>query len=110
MVNSCKTVIGILDTIRVERDGDFHIRLKVDPLFAGMINPANVNRQLGDLVLGPICQNPVTQSNAIAACQNLHQNLNIPPIGTRVTVTGSYVHDLDHGGWSEIHPVTSLIP
>jgi hypothetical protein len=75
-----------------------------------MINSANVNGQFGDLVLEPICQNPVTQPDAIAACQNFHQNLNIPPVGTHAMVTGSYVHDLDHGGWSEIHPVTSIKP
>lgn len=108
VIDPCKTVSGIIDTIRVESDGDFHMRLRVDPQFASMINSANVNGQFGDLVLEPICQNPVTQPDATAACQNFHQNLKIPPIGIHVTVTGSYVHDLDHGGWSEIHPVTSI--
>lgn len=93
----------------IDNDGDFHIRLRVDPQFVNMINSANVNGQFGDLVLEPICQNPVTQPDAVAACTNLHQSINIPRTGTHVTVTGSYVHDLDHGGWSEIHPVSSNI-
>jgi hypothetical protein len=108
VVDPCKTITGIIDTIRVENDGDFHIRLRVDPQYVSMINSANVNGQFGDLVIEPICQNPVIQPDAIASCQNFHQSLNIPPVGTHVTVTGSYVHDLDHGGWSEIHPVTSI--
>ena len=110
IVDRCKIVTGTIESIRIESDGDFHIRLKVDPQFASMINSANVNGQFGDLVLEPICENPVTQPDAIAACANFHQNMDIPPIGTHVTVTGSYVHDLEHGGWSEIHPVTSVKP
>jgi hypothetical protein len=110
IVDRCKIVTGIIESIRVESDGDFHIRLRVDPQFASMINSASVNGQFGDLVLEPICVNPVTQPDAIAACANFHQNIDIPPIGTHVTVTGSYVHDLEHGGWSEIHPVTSVKP
>jgi hypothetical protein len=108
IVDQCKTVSGTIDSIRVEPDGDFHIRLRVDPQFASMINSANVSDQFGDLVLEPICQNPVTQPDAVAACANFHQSMNIPGVGTHVTVTGSYVHDLEHGGWAEIHPVSSI--
>jgi hypothetical protein len=108
IVDQCKTVSGTIESVSVEQDGDFHIRLRVDPQFASMIKSANVNGQFGDLVLEPICENPVTQPDAIAACANFHQNINIPQVGTHVTVTGSYVHDLGHGGWAEIHPVTSI--
>lgn len=109
IVDLCKTVTGTIGSIKVENDGDFHIRLRVDSQFASMINAANVNGQFGDLVLEPICQNPVTQLDAIAACTNFHQNMHIPPVGTHVRVTGSYVLDQDHGGWAEIHPVTSIM-
>jgi hypothetical protein len=108
IIDRCKTVTGTIQSVKVESDGDFHIRLRVDPQFASMINSANINGQFGDLILEPICQNQVTQLDAIAACANFHQNINIPQVGTRVTVTGSYVHDLGHGGWAEIHPVTSI--
>jgi hypothetical protein len=109
VVDSCKTVSGIIESIRVEKDGDFHIRLKVDPQFSSLINSANVNGQFGALVLEPICQNPVTQPDAIAACENFnHQNISVPPVGTHVTVKGSYVLDEEHSGWAEIHPVTSI--
>jgi hypothetical protein len=53
--------------------------------------------------------NPIEQMDALAACDNFHQHLLIPSIGAHVNVTGSYVHDLAHGGWSEIHPVTSMM-
>jgi hypothetical protein len=43
IVDQCKTVSGTIDSIRVEPDGDFHIRLRVDPQFASMINSANIN-------------------------------------------------------------------
>lgn len=108
VVEPCKTVSGVIESIRVEQDGDYHVRLKMDPEFASLVNSANVNGQLGDLVVEPICQNPVIQQDAISACQDFHQDLNIPQIGTHVEVTGSYVLDNEHGGWAEIHPVTSI--
>jgi hypothetical protein len=75
-----------------------------------MINSADVAGEHGDLVVEPICMNPVIQPDAMAACANFHQNINIPPVGIHVTVTGAYVLDQGHGGWAEIHPVTSITP
>jgi len=108
VVEPCKTVSGIIESIRTELDGDYHIRLKPDPQFSDLINSANVNGQYGDLVLEPICVNPVTQLDAISACQDFHQNIVVPPIGSHVQVTGSYVLDSQHGRWAEIHPITSI--
>ena len=42
------------------------------------------------------------------ACQDFHQNIEVPPVGTHVELTGSYVLDKEHGNWAEIHPVTSI--
>jgi hypothetical protein len=60
-------------------------------------------------VLEPICVNPVTQRDAVSACQNFHENISIATVGSHVQVTGSYVSDNQHGGWAEIHPVTSMV-
>jgi hypothetical protein len=31
VVDPCKTVSGIIESKKVEKDGDYHIRLKADP-------------------------------------------------------------------------------
>ena len=108
VVDNCKSVLGVIESKRVEKDGDYHIRVKLDPQFSNLINSANIKNQLGDLVVEPICVNKVTQADAVSACVNFHQNINIPPIGSHVNVTGSYVLDKEHGNWAEIHPVTSI--
>jgi hypothetical protein len=108
VVAPCKSVLGIIESKRVERDGDYHIRVKLDSQFSNLINSANIKNQFGDLVVEPICVNRVTQTDAISACQNFHQNISIPPTGAHVNITGSYVLDKEHGMWAEIHPVTSI--
>jgi len=108
VVDNCKSVTGVIESKRVEKDGDYHIRVKLDPQFSNLINSANIQNQFGDLVVEPICVNKVTQADAISACQNFHQNISIPPIGSHVKITGSYVLDKEHGSWAEIHPVTSI--
>src|SRR3982074_1264898 len=36
--NPCRSVTGIIDFIRQERDGDYHIGLKLDPQYADLVN------------------------------------------------------------------------
>jgi hypothetical protein len=62
-----------------------------------------------EIVVEPICQHSITQTDVIPACSNFHQNINIPEVGSHVNVTGSYVLDKEHNGWAEIHPVTSIL-
>jgi hypothetical protein len=108
VIDDCITVSGVIDSIRREADGDYHVRVRLDPQFSNLINLANVKGQGGDLVVEPICVNPVTQADAISACQNFRQNIEVPQVGTHVEITGSYVLDKEHGKWAEIHPVTSI--
>lgn len=103
----CASVTGTIELVRPEPDGDYHIRLKPDPQYANLLNAENVSEQESCLVLEPVCENPVTQADARAACEGFHGNVVVPPVGSHVSALGSYVLDTDHG-WMEIHPVTSI--
>lgn len=104
LIQRCKTVHGTVKELAWEPDGDLHIRLATR---TALVNAANDHYQDGDLVLEEICQGSVTQADAVGACRGVPHNLTVPSAGDKVTVTGSYVLDQNHG-WMEIHPVTTL--
>jgi hypothetical protein len=107
----CITLTGIIQFVRPEKDGDYHILLKLDSQYSNLTNSVNDERMHGDLVVEPVCQNfPVTQPDAIDACANYAgpNFVPIPEAGARVQITGSYVLDMEHGGWAEIHPVSNM--
>lgn len=68
IIDSCKTVSGVIQSIKKEQDGDYHIQLKLDSQFSSLINSANVKYQHGYLVLEPVCQGIVTQGDAKSVC------------------------------------------
>jgi hypothetical protein len=103
----CVTVTGVIVSTRREPDGDLHIRLKLDGQFESMLNDGNKSNQGRDLVVEPICDHTVTQTDAIEACKTFQSTIPHYRAGTRVVVTGSYVRDHEHG-WMEIHPVTRI--
>lgn len=110
VIKDCVTITGIIETAKSEADGDFHIRLKLDPLYASMLNSKNVSGQRGDLVLEPVCENPITQKDTIAegSCNGFHQDIfQKSMLGHHVKVIGAFVLDQEHG-WNELHPVTSI--
>ena len=108
----CVTVTGTIDLIQPQPDGDFHIWLRLDngQSCSGQpcANKENVARLQGDLLLEPVCENTVTQADAVEACKGYHNPLAVPSVGTRAAATGPFVLDLDHG-WNEIHPLESLV-
>lgn len=113
LIAACVTVSGTIELVRLEPDGDDHIRLRVDSgqSCAGQpcTNARNTAAQRGDLVLEPVCENPVTQPDAVTACTGYHNPLMVPPAGTRVRVSGPFVLDMSpNHGWLEIHPLEAL--
>ncbi len=113
----CLTVTGTIvdatggrepDGVRHEADGDTHGWLRVDPPFAGLLDAGNTSFEGGNLVFEIVCHYPVTQADARPACSGFDDAAGIPPVGTHVEITGTWVMDTNHGQWNEIHPVTSL--
>ena len=110
VVDKCIAVAGTIRHEKKEADGDDHVQLTVDTEYADLLNDRNKTAQNDSLILEPICQNAVTQSDAIAACRDFHSDVTVPQKGVHVRVTGSYVFDSETPGhgWMEIHPVTSI--
>ena len=108
IVKSCIIASGIVDNVLQEADGDYHVRLRLDSQYSNLTNSANDQYQYGDLVVEIICALPITQSDAVSACQNYTNSITIPSINNHITVTGPYVLDTNHYDWAEIHPVYTL--
>jgi hypothetical protein len=113
LLHGCQatTLRGTVEYKRAEADGDYHVRLKLDIgqscYGQACINAQNVKQQHGDLVLEPVCEKEVTQTDAISACQGYHNDLVVPRVGVHVEVTGYWVFDDQHG-WNELHPLTAI--
>jgi len=109
VVEKCIAVTGTIHHVKREADGDDHIQLKLDPEFAALLNDRNTQAQAGCLVVEPVCQGPVTQADAQAACRDFHSPVEVFAKGKHVRILGSYVLDSEaNHGWMEIHPVTAI--
>ena len=97
------------DGVRHEPDGDTHGWLKLDPGQARFLNAGNKSHEGGNLVFEIICKFPVTQADAKAACEGFEDSVDVPPVGSHVAITGTWVLDTNHAKWFEIHPVTSIV-
>ena len=107
VIERCKTVTGVIFSKKKEKDGDIHIRLRLDKGQGKLLNEKNVQQQDSCLVIEPICVNEATQADAKDACVGFVNNVVIPKQGQHVSVTGTYVLDTKHG-WAEIHPITKI--
>lgn len=117
VLQNCVTITGTIvdatnhhepDGVRHEKDGDTHGWLRVDSQFANLINAGNTADEQGNLVFEIVCHFPVTQPDAQPACQGWADHQTIPPVGTRVAITGTLVREKNHGKWIEIHPVSKI--
>jgi hypothetical protein len=112
VINPCLRITGTIVYARPEADGDWHIQLDLDSEYRSLLNQANLEKQQGYLVLEPICSNRVSQRDTIeeGVCDGFSQNTFATDlIGHGVAATGAYVLDRQHG-WTELHPVTSIVP
>ena len=115
--NACVVVTGTIvdathgrrkDGLRHEADGDTHGWLRLDPGQEQYINDGNRLSEEGNLVFEVVCKYRVTQADAKASCQGYTSSIVIPPIGSHVGITGSWVMDDNHAHWNEIHPVSKI--
>jgi hypothetical protein len=108
VIESCKSFTGVIEHRKAEADGDVHMQLRLDPGQGKPLNHRNMVKQKGCLVVEPVCVGRVKQADAVEACKDTPV-LAIPPTGSHVRVTGSYIIDKEaNHGWIEIHPVTSF--
>jgi hypothetical protein len=105
----CVTVTGTVAFIRRESDEDDHIEITVDPGFEWTLNSENISRKGGYPVVESVCENSVTQRDAITSCSGFTPQLTIPSVGDHIRITGPFVLDTDHG-WQELDPVTAFQP
>ena len=111
VVNNCLTVTGTVLSIRPEVDGDLHVRVKLDPPYANLLNGFNHTRAGGALVTEVICDHRPSRSDALAACGAFRQHFSTVKVGAHVKITGALVVDTaPTSGWREIHPITSVTP
>jgi len=106
VLTACVRVTGTIAFVRDEADGDLHLGLALDPPYRHLVVAANQGAERGDLVIEPVCELRVTQTDAIAACAADPDPLRgLPSLGEHVWLEGRYVADLQHGGWRELHPL-----
>jgi hypothetical protein len=106
VLNPCLTVTGTVDNApHASDDGDLTFHFVPDPAFSGLLNSASN----GHLHVEAICQAAIQSDTPQAShsCGAFKGSVIIPPPGTRVSVTGPYVLDTNHG-WTEIHPVSVI--
>jgi len=125
LVDHCRTVSGTVDCLKVEPDGDIHLRLRLDPQFVGLLKPANAIQVCADqpgphLVVEIIPQRPqgiLFRTNNADAGGFIDPRTPAP--GDHISVSGPYVIDtnilhrvLYQGraaeNWAEIHPAWAI--
>jgi len=108
LIKKCITVTGVVDKVLTDPDGDYHIRLRVDPAYENLLNDGNINAQHGCLVAEIICAHSIRQEDAKGPCKNYTNAIEKPYAGEYIRVTGRYVQDSNHAKWREIHPVSKI--
>jgi hypothetical protein len=106
-VNSCVTATGTVAESTADDDGDQHFLLDLDKGQKALLNKRNVKKKKGDLVVEIVCVNPVKLKKVKQTCAGYRNTILVPPVGSHVRVTGTYVMD-GHNDWMEIHPASRV--
>ena len=106
VLHACLRVTGTIVSSSAEADGDFHINVRLDAPFTGLLTPGNEFED-GYLIVEPVCQFPPLQAEAIRVCAADPDPLTggLPAVGDHVWMEGRYVLDLQHHAWAELHPL-----
>ena len=125
LIDRCRTVSGIVDCLKLEPNGDYHVRLRLDVQFSGLRQPANALQRCPQhagphLVVEIIPQHPrgvLFRTNNADAGGFIDPRL--PVVGDHITATGPYVVDTNSlhrilyqgraaENWAEIHPAWAV--
>lgn len=87
---------GVIQFVRPEKDGDYHILVNLDPQYSNLTNSVNEQKMCGDLVLEPVCEN--TKDLILLPFLKLERRYKLQ----------DPVLDMDDGRWAKIHPVSNM--
>src|SRR5947209_1635510 len=93
LLAACRRGSGTVARVRHETDGDLHVDVMLDGSSTDLLNDVNRSKQAGQLVVEFMARDG--------------GHLPGPSVGDRITLTGAWVNDADHG-WNELHPVWSV--
>lgn len=101
----CTYITGHVVSILRAPDGDYHIRVKLDPVQDSAVAKIVGNKR--SIIVEPVCIKKPWLKRAVMPCSNYQNKVFIPKRRQRIKVTGPLVWDSTHG-WYEIHPVNSI--
>jgi len=84
---------GIVKSVNLQDDGDWRIDVSLSLQYGKLLDPGNVNRQNGWLVLELIPRDQAT--------------ISVPLVGRQITFVGPLVYD-SQNYWNAIYPVWSI--
>jgi len=101
LLDSSKTLLGKVDKIESDMDGDIHIRLKTQD--TSLLVKNNYKDENGCMIGEIVCASP----SVFPICWFYKNKIIIPEIGDSIEIEGPYVFDKTHE-ITEIHPIMNL--
>jgi hypothetical protein len=101
LLDSSKTLLGKVDKIESDMDGDIHIRLKIQD--TSLLVKNNYKDENGCMIGEIVCASP----SVFPICWFYKNKIIIPEIGDSIEIEGPYVFDKTHE-ITEIHPIMNL--